>query len=134
MKRILVILTVAALVPVLAACSQAPATTSTIGSTSANQTAGGQQVTIKALDTLRFDPDTITVKAGQPVTVTLQNVGASTHDFTLKEGVSSQAQVVVAGGQTGSTTFTINNPGTYTFFCSQPGHQQAGMVGKIVAQ
>ena len=35
--------------------------------------AGGQNVTIKSLDALKFDPSTSTVKAGQAVNITLDN-------------------------------------------------------------
>lgn len=39
-----------------------------------------------------------------------------------------------AGGQSASGTFTIDRPGTYTFICSQPGHEAGGMKGTITAQ
>jgi uncharacterized cupredoxin-like copper-binding protein len=34
-----------------------------------------------------------------------------------------------------SETITINAaPGTYDFYCSTPGHKEAGMVGKLIVQ
>jgi plastocyanin len=98
--------------------------------------AGAQQVTVKGLDTLKFDPESINVRAGQPVQVTFQNDGAIIHDFTIEasQGVSSQVQVIAQGKGSGTTTFTIAQPGTYRFICAQPGHAAGGMTGTIVAQ
>ena len=49
--------------------------------------AAGQGLTVKALDTMRFDPPTLTLPVGQPVQVTLTNDGTLIHDFVLTEGV-----------------------------------------------
>ena len=96
--------------------------------------ANAQQVTVRGLDTMRFEPAQITVKAGQPVTLTFENAGAAIHDFTLSAGASQRVQTVAPAGGRGTATFTIDRPGTYTFVCAQPGHEPAGMKGTIVAQ
>jgi uncharacterized cupredoxin-like copper-binding protein len=37
--------------------------------------------------------------------------------------------------QGGSKTLTLHlKPGTYTFYCSVPGHRQAGMQGTLVVK
>src|SRR5579884_1320948 len=91
------------------------------------------KASIQMLDAMKFQPNTITgVKPGQQVTITLQNTGAVTHDF-LSPGLGVNNAVAVNAGQTGTVTFTApSQPGTYQFWCNQPGHGQAGMVGQVV--
>jgi uncharacterized cupredoxin-like copper-binding protein len=95
---------------------------------------GVQQVTLTVGNSMRFEPAAISVRAGQPVELTLRNDGQMPHDFTLSEGVAQPVKVSATGGQTASGTFTLEKPGTYTFECSMPGHALAGMRGTITAQ
>jgi uncharacterized cupredoxin-like copper-binding protein len=95
---------------------------------------GAQQLTIHSFDAMHFEPNVISVRAGQPVELTLTNDGTSDHDFTLSEGVPQPVQVVVKGGQSAMSTFTLDQPGTYSFTCAQFGHAGAGMRGTITAQ
>jgi nitrite reductase (NO-forming) len=97
-------------------------------------TAAAQQVTLTARDTMRFEPSTIAVTAGQPVQLTLRNEGRMPHDVALSEGVARRVKIKADGGETASGTFTIERPGTYTFVCSVPGHEAAGMTGTITAR
>ncbi|HEU0165554.1 MAG TPA: cupredoxin domain-containing protein, partial [Thermomicrobiales bacterium] len=74
-------------------------------------------------------PDELTIPANTDVTITLTNKGALNHDFSMDVPTAFTSDPV-SGGQ--STTFTLNlPPGTYDFYCSQPGHKAAGMVGKL---
>ncbi|MCH7860368.1 MAG: multicopper oxidase domain-containing protein, partial [Proteobacteria bacterium] len=46
-----------------------------------------------------------------------------------------QADVVAAHampGTTASVIFTATEPGEYEFFCTIPGHKEAGMVGRLI--
>ena len=131
MKRLLLIGFIA-LLPVLAACTSATADQAFGGAASGSATT--QQLTVKAMDTMKFDPPTLTAKAGQPIQVTFDNTGALVHDFSITEGVSQPVTSVAQPGQKAVTTFTIDKPGTYTYFCSQPGHEQAGMKGTLTIQ
>jgi nitrite reductase (NO-forming) len=130
MKRSLLIGFIA-LLPVLAACTSATATKPSAGAASGSVT---QQLTVKAMDTMKFDPPTLSAKAGQPIQVTLDNTGQIDHDFSITEGVSQPVKNLAQPGQKAVTTFTIDKPGTYTYFCSQPGHEQAGMKGTLTIQ
>jgi len=88
---------------------------------------GPQQVTLKAED-IKWDPTTITVKANQPVVITIQNTGTLKHNFTLQDfGVNQD----VDPGKTETVTFTPNKTGSFQFFCNIPGHKEAGMVGTL---
>jgi plastocyanin len=95
---------------------------------------GVQQVALTVANTMAFTPDTIEVKAGQPVQVTVTNQGDQGHDFTLNSGVDQPVKIAVDGGQTASATFTLAKPGTYTFVCSVFGHEMGGMKGTITAR
>jgi uncharacterized cupredoxin-like copper-binding protein len=102
-------------------------------------TANGQvdgssgNVSLTMLDSMKFQPNTITgVKPGEKVTVNLQNSGAVVHDF-LAPSLGVTTATSVNPGQKGSVTFTApSQPGTYQFWCNQPGHGEAGMVGEVI--
>jgi uncharacterized cupredoxin-like copper-binding protein len=56
------------------------------------------------------------------VQLTLDNTGANLpHDITIEE-LGSRTVVEAAGGETATGTVTLE-PGTYTFYCSVPGHR-----------
>jgi nitrite reductase (NO-forming) len=94
----------------------------------------GQQVTVRALDTMRFNPESANVQAGQPVRLTLTNDGTLIHDLILNQGVSAPFKLEANGKSSVSGTLTLLQPGTYTYVCAQPGHEAAGMKGTIVAR
>src|SRR5262249_14888291 len=81
---------------------------------------GNRQVTIKAQDTMRFDPASVTVPVGQTVQVTLMNNGDQVHDFVLTDGVDQPVKLEAAGKSSAGGTFTIARAGTYTYVCAQP--------------
>jgi uncharacterized cupredoxin-like copper-binding protein len=76
---------------------------------------------------LRFIPDTLKIPANVDVQVNLSNSGNLPHNFSIKD---KDFSVDLAAGA--KTSFTLNlPPGTYDFFCNVPGHESAGMVGKL---
>ena len=96
---------------------------------------GTQQVTISIVGGMKFQPAAVSVRAGQPLALTLRNADQSAHDLTLDEGVAQPVKLTVNGGEeTTSRTFTFDKPGTYKFECSLPGHALAGMRGTITVQ
>jgi uncharacterized cupredoxin-like copper-binding protein len=94
-----------------------------------------QQLTVKSMDTMKFDPATLTAKAGQPIQVMLDNSGSQlAHDFNITDGVPQPIAISAQPRQKATATFTIDKPGTYTYLCNQPGHEQAGMKGVLTIQ
>jgi uncharacterized cupredoxin-like copper-binding protein len=78
---------------------------------------------------LRFNKKTLTAKAGK-VTIVMRNPSSVSHDVSVEgQGVNVHGAVVGHGGT--STVAATLKPGTYTFYCSVPGHRQAGMVGTL---
>jgi nitrite reductase (NO-forming) len=82
-----------------------------------------------------FEPNLITIPADTPVRVVLNNHGTTMHNFSVTDHENSGLKNLDISIDTdpGKTTeTTINAPeGTYYFFCSVPGHEQAGMRGYI---
>ena len=96
---------------------------------SGGATGGSQSVTLKSTDQMRFDPATLTIRANTPVNITLDNSGSALiHDFVIDSpAIKIEAQPHARASGTG--TFS---PGTYQFYCAQPGHKEAGMVGTLI--
>ena len=53
------------------------------------------------------------------------------HDFTIDE---LDAHVAADRGETATGGFSTDEPGTYTYYCSVPGHRDAGMEGTLTVQ
>jgi uncharacterized cupredoxin-like copper-binding protein len=85
-----------------------------------------------------FKPNLVTIPADTSVRVVLVNHGAATHNFSITDhknpGIKNlNISVTTEPGKTSETT--INAPeGTYYFFCNQPGHEQAGMIGYLTVK
>ena len=114
----------------LAACSSGGAgAANPTGSAAAAGSA--QNVTVRSTDQMRFDPPTLTVRANTPVSLTLDNSGAALiHDFTIDNLGGQRVDIVAQPNSRGTGQFTPP-AGTYQFYCSQPGHREAGMVGTL---
>ncbi len=85
----------------------------------------GGPITLDAAIT-GFVPSEIEASEGE-ITLSITNLDAFDHDFTIDElGV----KLVLGLNETVNTTFTAT-PGTYTFYCSIPGHREAGMEGTL---
>lgn len=77
-------------------------------------------------DEMTFDPDAVAVAAGD-VEVVLTNDGTILHDLRVED----QAFILEANaGQTVEGRITLEE-GRYRYFCSIPGHREAGMEGVI---
>ena len=77
-----------------------------------------------------FDPDEISVAAGEDVTIVL-TADDILHDFTLED---AESHVAAGAGETASGGLRIDEPGTYTYYCSVEGHREAGMEGTLIVQ
>ena len=97
-------------------------------SSSTDVAEGARTVEIEAGD-LWFEPDSVEVTAGEAVNLRLVNEGEAFHDLTVP------AADVVLGAEPGEQAvgaIELADPGRYEFYCSVPGHAQAGMRGTIV--
>ena len=131
---------------VLAAMSAAvltassPAKAGSQGASSSQPPAGGAPVSPAApasslklaadpTGLLRYDTKQLSAKAGR-VTITFTNAASLEHNVTIAQGSTQLGATPTFGG--GTRTLTLNlKPGTYTFYCSVPGHRQSGMEGTL---
>jgi uncharacterized cupredoxin-like copper-binding protein len=78
---------------------------------------------------LAFSTKVLGSKAGT-VSIVMTNSSPVEHNVTIAEGSKVLGATPTFVG--GSKTLTLKlKPGIYTFYCSVPGHRQAGMEGKL---
>ena len=112
--------------------TEQPATTGTNGA--ANE--GGTNVLTLSADpsgALAYDTTELTSGPGK-ITLDFTNDSPVGHDVVIDDAAGNEvaATDVITGAST-STEFDAK-PGTYTFFCSLPGHEEAGMKGTLTVK
>jgi plastocyanin len=151
MKKLVAFLTLALAAFALVACgdsSEDSSTTATNGGSteSSAETGGAAQEEAGgsgAAATLKFEADpngelaytttSASAKAGT-VTVEFNNPQSLTHDVAIESSGGEEVgkTELIADG---SDTATVDlKPGTYTFYCSVPGHREAGMEGTLTVK
>ena len=74
-----------------------------------------------------FQPSIITVAKGETISLKVTSTD-SAHTFTIDElGID----ITVDGGQTATSEIRVDQAGTFTFYCSVPGHRISGMEGTL---
>ena len=90
--------------------------------------AGARTIDIVATD-FSSKPAEVSVKVGEVVNLRLINQGVTVHDIVVPaQGI----WIVTPAGQSVASGIRFDRPGEYEFFCSVPGHREAGMIGRIV--
>jgi plastocyanin len=82
---------------------------------------------------LKFNADQLQARPGT-VKITMQNPSPVAHDVSLEGpgGLDEMGPIVSKGGT--SQVQANLKPGTYTYYCSVPGHRQAGMQGTLTVK
>ena len=73
---------------------------------------------------------TLTVHEGETVQVTLINGEGAEHDIVLDE-YAARTQRVVGKGASSTMSFVADKTGEFFYYCSVPGHREAGMEGRV---
>ena len=117
----------------------APATTATTTATTSSTPvtpatpAGALSLAANPEGQLKYETTSLTAKAGT-VSIDFTNMSPLGHNMT----VASSSGSVVGATPTfsgASKTLVLNlKPGTYKFYCSVPGHRQAGMEGTLTVK
>ncbi len=112
-----------------------PATTSTAAPAGGSSSGGGSSLSLSAASggQLEYSTKSLSASAGK-VSIDFSNSSPLGHNLTI-ESSSGQTVGATPTFQGGSKTLSLNlKPGTYKFFCSVPGHRQAGMEGTLVVK
>jgi plastocyanin len=86
----------------------------------------GDAVEVLGLQTLEFDPDSITAPAGE-ITFRLVNDGTVPHTFLIED---HEDDLRLSVGETDEGTITLEE-GEYVYYCDVAGHRGAGMEGTL---
>ena len=99
-----------------------------------------------------FGPADITMRAGEVVEIALSNGGVLLHDFTIDQidsdvhitelhgvvdhdhdetGSTMDVHIALDPGGEGLVKLKAHEAGTYTFYCTVPGHREGGMEGTL---
>ena len=108
-------------------------------------------VRVDMADTMRFTPSEITVKQGDTVRFVATNRGKLPHEMVLgtRKELEAHAALMkkhpgmehdepnmlhVSPGTTGEMGWQFTRAGEFFFACLEPGHYEAGMVGKVIVK
>ena len=94
----------------------------------------------------RFEPASVSVPAGVPITIVLRNGDPIDHEWIVGDVAvhdrhrtgtepahgTRPTEVTVQAGETRITTIVFETPGVLRFVCHLPGHEEYGMTGEIV--
>jgi plastocyanin len=93
---------------------------------------GGTLELAAAESDLAYDAASLSSKPGK-VTIDFTNPSALEHDVAIEaDGEEIAGSELIAKSETSVSTELA--PGTYTFYCTVPGHREAGMEGALVVK
>lgn len=143
-RRLPLIAAAVALATIVAACGESRGSSSATTADAAAVSTGARTVDI-AMQDIKFDQTTLTVKAGETVDFRFTNTGKIAHDAFIGDTdaqmehetemaqmgdmshSAEEAAITVQPGASGELAYTFTEPGTYEVGCHQPGHYAAGM-------
>jgi plastocyanin len=117
--------------PASTTTSATPSTTTTTAKAPSAPVAKSSSLSLAANPSglLSYNTKTLSAKAGT-VTINFANSSPLEHNVTIAEGSKVLGATPTFTG--GSKTLSLKlKPGKYTFYCSVPGHRQAGMEGTL---
>ena len=110
-----------------------------------------RSIRVSMSDNMRFTPSRINVKRGETIKFMVKNIGKIKHEIVigsmaeLKEHAelmrkfpdmehAEPNQLTLDPGKSGILVWKFTKAGTVDFACLQPGHFEAGMVGKVAVK
>jgi plastocyanin len=148
MKKLAALLVLALASTALVACGGSDSTTTT----SSGEEAGGGAAAESGKEsggaegggsTLKFEADPngeiaytttkASAKAGE-VTIDFNNPQSLTHDVAIEDSSGKEVGKTELIGEGETSTSVDLKPGTYTYYCTVPGHREAGMEGTLTVK
>ncbi len=114
--------------------AQAPTTSSATSATPA-PAGGSEKLSLEANPEgqLAYSTKSLSAKSGT-ISIDFTNKAPLAHNVTI-ESASGEKVGATPTFANGSKTLSVSlKPGTYKFFCSVPGHRQAGMEGTLTVK
>ena len=116
----------------------AATTTETTDTTTTTEEGGGGaastiQVAADPGGDLAFEQKSLTAKAGENK-IEFTNEASIPHDVKIEENGKEVGGTEVVTGGTAEATVNLDAGEPYKFFCSVPGHRQAGMEGTLTVK
>jgi uncharacterized cupredoxin-like copper-binding protein len=137
-----------------------PATKHVYDAAKVEKTAFGQEgdprkvsrtIKVDMSDAMRFTPADLAVKKGETVKFVVTNSGKVLHEMVLgtPQALKEHAELMkkfpemehadanmahVKPGKAGAIVWQFSQAGDFRFACLQPGHFEAGMVGKVIVK
>jgi len=116
-----------------------------------NPTKATKTIKVDMADSMRFTPADITVQRGETVRFVVHNRGQVLHEMVLGTSKSLKEHAAlmkkfpemehadanmahVKPGKSGEIVWQFTRAGEFEFACLQPGHFEAGMVGKVTVK
>jgi plastocyanin len=114
----------------------AATTTTETGATGAAEGGGGGATINVSADPggdLAFEQKSLTAKAGKN-TIVFDNPSSTPHDVKIEENGKDVGGTDVVTNDKAEATVELQAGDPYTFYCSVPGHRDAGMEGKLTVK
>lgn len=150
MKKLAALIVLALASIALVACGSSSNSTTTTSSSSGEEAGGGAaaesgkesggaggsstlEIETDPSGELAYTTTKASAKAGE-VTIDFNNPQSLTHDVAIEDSSGKEVGKTELIGQ-GETSTTVNlKPGTYHYFCTVPGHREAGMEGTLTVK
>lgn len=108
-------------------------------------------VRVDMADTMRFTPAEVSLRRGQTLRFAVHNDGKLLHEMVLGTAAALKEHAAlmqrfpqmehadpniahVKPGTTGEIVWQFTRAGKFQFACLQPGHYEAGMVGRVIVR
>ena len=118
------------------AAAEQPAPTGGAGTTTTTEAPKGGEQTVQvsspADGALEYEPSKLTAKAGT-VTIDYDNPSPVDHSVAIAAGSKTLAESEIGTNTTLTATADVK-PGKYAFYCTVPGHREAGMEGTLTVK